>query len=127
MSVKQAIEQCVIDTPVWQLYEDIQGYVSEHLSRDITLKEVAGRFAYSPNYFGLLFKEQVGVSFNDFVVGLRMERAKDMLQSQQFKIYEVADQVGYKSLTYFTRMFKKAFGMTPGDYKKQGVKTCLCT
>ncbi|GMK38666.1 hypothetical protein PCCS19_17200 [Paenibacillus sp. CCS19] len=106
--------------PVWWLYGDIERYVSEHLSRDITLKEVANRFAYSPNYFGVLFRAQVGVSFNDFLVNLRMTRAKEMLQTKRFKIYEVAGLVGYKSLTYFTRTFKKAYGMTPGDYKKLG-------
>lgn len=106
--------------PKWRLYKEIEGYVREHLSRDITLKEVANRFAYSPNYFGVLFRDQVGVSFNDFLVDLRMKRAKEMLATQRFKIYEVADLVGYKSLTYFTRMFKKAYGMTPGDYKKLG-------
>jgi Response regulator containing CheY-like receiver domain and AraC-type DNA-binding domain len=106
--------------PTWQLYSDIERYVSERLSRDITLKEVAYRFAYSPNYFGVLFRNQVGVSFNDFLVDLRMKRAKEMLATQRFKIYEVADLVGYKSLTYFTRIFKKAYGMTPGDYKKLG-------
>lgn len=106
--------------PTWWLYEDIEQYVNEHLSRDITLKEVANRFAYSPNYFGVLFRSQVGVSFNDFLVNLRMKRAQEMLRTKRFKIYEVADSVGYKSLTYFTRMFKRAYGMTPGDYKKLG-------
>ncbi|WP_127532923.1 helix-turn-helix domain-containing protein [Paenibacillus kobensis] len=106
--------------PAWRLYTDIEEYVTTHLSEDITLKEVASRFSYSPNHFGVLFKEQVGVSFNDYVVNRRMNKAKEMLLNPHFKIYEIADQVGYKSLTYFSRMFKEAFGMTPGDYRKQG-------
>ncbi|WP_245946814.1 helix-turn-helix domain-containing protein [Paenibacillus cellulosilyticus] len=118
--MKQAVEASRVNKPVWSLYTDIERYVIERLARGVTLKEVANRFAYSPNYFGVLFRDQVGISFNDFLVGLRMNRAKEMLQSQRFKIYEVADQVGYKSLTYFTRTFKKAYGMTPGSYKKLG-------
>lgn len=106
--------------PTWRLYADIEQFVSIHLSEDITLKEVASRFSYSPNHFGVLFKEQVGVSFNDYVVSRRMNKAKEMLQNPKYKVYEIADQVGYKSLTYFSRMFKEAFGMTPGDYRKQG-------
>jgi len=106
--------------PAWRLYADIEQYVTTHLSQDITLKEVASRFSYSPNHFGVLFKEQVGVSFNDYVVSRRMNKAKEMLLNPHYKIYEIADQVGYKSLTYFSRMFKEAFGMTPGDYRKQG-------
>ncbi|MNG21437.1 HTH-type transcriptional regulator YesS [compost metagenome] len=105
--------------PVWRLYSDIEEYVAENLASDITLKDMANRFSYSPNHFGVLFKEQVGISFNDYVVSKRMAKAKEMLQQPQYKIYEIADQVGYKSLTYFSRMFKEAFGMTPGDYRKQ--------
>ncbi|EFM10083.1 two component transcriptional regulator, AraC family [Paenibacillus curdlanolyticus YK9] len=105
--------------PVWRLYADIEEFVTANLASDITLKDMASRFSYSPNHFGVLFKEQVGISFNDYVVSRRMAKAKEMLQQPQYKIYEIADRVGYKSLTYFSRMFKEAFGMTPGDYRKQ--------
>ncbi len=104
----------------WKLLPEIECYVRTHLSGEITIKNAAVRFAYSPNHFGVLFKEQVGMSFNDFVVKERMNRAKQLLESPQLKVYEIAEEVGYNSLTYFSRTFREMFGMTPGDYRKQG-------
>jgi len=106
--------------PSWKLLPEIECYVRTHLSGEITIKNAASRFAYSPNHFGVLFKEQVGMSFNDFVVRERMERARHLLASPHLKVYEIAEEVGYNSLTYFSRTFKEQFGTTPGDYRKQG-------
>ncbi len=102
-----------------KLFEDIVQYVEDRLSGEITLKEAANHFSYSPNHLGLLFKEYMGASFNEYVVKQRMQRAKQLLRDHQWKVYEVADQVGYKSLTYFSRTFREMFGLTPGDYRKQ--------
>jgi len=104
----------------WRLFPEIQAYVLSRMSEMITLKETATHFAYSPNHFGYLFKEQVGMSFNDYIVKEKLERAKELLQSPRMKIYEIAEAVGYSSLPYFNRTFKEMFGMTPGDYRKQG-------
>lgn len=103
----------------WKLFSDIESYVRQHLSEDITLKELANQFSYSPNHLGFLFKEKVGKSFSDYVAARRLEHARYLLQSTNLKIYEIADQVGYKSLTYFSRLFRETFGMKPGDYRKQ--------
>ncbi|MEK0312826.1 helix-turn-helix domain-containing protein [Cohnella sp. 56] len=106
--------------PAWKLLPEIQYYVRTRLSGDITLKEAAAQFAYSPNHFGVLFKEQVGISFGDFVVRERMERARQLLRSPKLKVYEIAEEVGYNSLAYFSKTFREMFGMTPGDFRKQG-------
>ncbi|AEI44791.1 helix-turn-helix domain-containing protein [Paenibacillus mucilaginosus] len=102
-----------------RLIEQIEQYVRESLSEDLTLKEVANHFSYSPNHLGYLFKEHTGESFNEYLVKLRMERAKELLRDPRFKIYEIAELVGYKSLAYFSRQFRERFGLTPGDYRKQ--------
>ncbi|GIQ70596.1 helix-turn-helix domain-containing protein [Xylanibacillus composti] len=102
-----------------KLFEDIEQYVEERLSGEITLKEAANHFSYSPNHLGFLFKDYKGESFNEYVVKRRMERAKKLLRDHHWKVYEVADQVGYKSLTYFSRTFREMVGLTPGDYRKQ--------
>ncbi|RJX41460.1 helix-turn-helix domain-containing protein [Paenibacillus pinisoli] len=103
-----------------RLFDEITGYVKEHLSEEITLKEMANHFAYSPNHLGHMFKVTMGVSFNEYMAMCRMEKAKELLRNHKLKVYEVADQVGYKSLTYFSRAFREYAGMTPGDYRKQG-------
>jgi len=103
-----------------RLIEPIEQYIRAHLSEDITLREIANQFSYSANHMGYLFKEQTGESFNEYLVRNRMEKARSLLLDPALKIYEVADQVGYKSLAYFSRLFREHYGITPGDYRKQG-------
>ncbi|HIW34089.1 MAG TPA: helix-turn-helix domain-containing protein [Candidatus Paenibacillus intestinavium] len=103
----------------YKLFEDIIEYIEERLSGEITLREVANYFAYSPNHLGHMFKETVGSTFNEYVLMRRMEVAKELLRNHKLKVYEVADQIGYKSSTHFSRTFREAIGMTPGEYRKK--------
>ena len=102
-----------------RLIEPIEQYILANLAQEITLREIANKFSYSANHMGYLFKEQTGESFNEYLVRNRMERARALLKDPALKIYEVADRVGYKSLAYFSRLFREQFGITPGDYRKQ--------
>ncbi|WP_239616229.1 response regulator [Cohnella mopanensis] len=102
-----------------RLIEPIERFIQDHLAEEITLREIANKFSYSANHMGFLFKEQTGESFNEYLVRNRMEKARILLQVPTLKIYEVADHVGYKSLAYFSRLFKEHYGITPGDYRKQ--------
>lgn len=106
------------DANKWPLLPDIEQYVLSRMSSDLSLKETADAFSYSQSHFSYLFKEHAGISFSDYVVRERMKRAKELLQSPGLKIYEVAEQVGYNSLTYFSRAFKTYSGMSPGDYRR---------
>ena len=102
-----------------KLIEGIEAFVQARLNDEITLKEAAHHFSYSPNHLGHVFKEQMGENFGDYVTKKRMKIAKELLLDPKLKIYEVADRVGYKSLTHFGRIFKEHFGITPGDYRKR--------
>ncbi|MCM3630128.1 response regulator [Paenibacillus glycanilyticus] len=102
-----------------KLIQEMIIYMKEHLHRSLTLKEVADRFAFSPNYLGLMFKEEMGVGFSEFVIAMRMEKAGELLKDPKVKIYEVADQVGYRYMPYFSRQFKETFGMTPNEFRRQ--------
>lgn len=102
-----------------RLMEHIDGYIRERLADNLTLREIANHFAYSPNHLGVLFKEYTGESFNDYLVRLRMEKAIELLGQHQYKIYEVADRVGYKNIAYFSRQFRDYYNITAADYRKQ--------
>ncbi|MFX3632645.1 MAG: response regulator [Candidatus Pristimantibacillus sp.] len=93
--------------------------VKERMSENITLKDVAAHFSFSPSYLGFLIKEKSGHTFNELLVQLRMERACELLKQPGMKIYEIADAVGYRYLPYFSRQFKDKFGMTPMEYRKK--------
>lgn len=93
--------------------------IKERMNENITLKDIAEHFSFSTSYMGFLIKEKSGYTFNELLVQLRMEKACELLKQQGMKIYEVADQVGYRYLPYFSRQFKEKFGMTPLEYRKR--------
>lgn len=102
-----------------KLIREIMSILTERMQENITLKDIAQQFLFSPNYLGHLFKEEVGKSFSEILTGMRMERAREMLKDPTLKIYEVANQVGYRYIPYFSRQFREAFGMTPMDFRKR--------
>ncbi|QJD87388.1 response regulator [Cohnella herbarum] len=102
-----------------KLVQSILASVSDRLEDNITLREVADQFSFSPNYLGVLFKEETGQNFSDYIISLRMEKAQQLLRATNLKIYEVASQVGYRYLPYFSRQFKETIGMTPLEFRRK--------
>ncbi|CAM3554387.1 MULTISPECIES: response regulator transcription factor [Paenibacillus] len=94
-------------------------FIKEHMSENITIRDIAQHFSFSPSHIGYLIKEKSGHTFNELLVQLRMEKACELLKQPGMKIYEVADQVGYRYLPYFSRQFKEKFGITPLEYRKR--------
>jgi two-component system, response regulator YesN len=101
------------------LIEKIEKYVNEHLEENITLKEVAEYLAISPNYLGFLFKEETGETFSNYIGEVRIKRVGELLEDPTLKVYEVADRLGYKNMTYFNAKFKEYFGVSPRDFRKK--------
>ncbi|MEK8130770.1 response regulator [Paenibacillus filicis] len=100
-----------------RLIREVTGYMQERLDQPLTLREAADKFGFSPNYLGQLFKEGSGQTFNECLVALRMERAGELLRDPKLRIYEVAGQVGYRYMPYFSKQFKEAYGMTPVEFR----------
>lgn len=86
-------------------------------SPDINLKTTAAALFLSPNYVGVLFKKSIGKSFNDYLTGWRMEKAKELLRIPGKKVSRVAEEVGIPNSSYFAVVFKSAVGMSPGEYQ----------
>jgi two-component system, response regulator YesN len=91
-------------------------YIEENLSRDISLEDVSDHIYLSPVYFSRFFKEHNGKNFIIYVTEQRMKRAKQLLESRKYKVHEISQKVGYQSSKYFTRVFKKTYGITPTEY-----------
>ena len=85
----------------------------------ITLRNAANAFSYTPNYLGLMFREETGISFTDYVIQARLTKAQELLRDTNLKIYEVADRVGYRNLNYFSKQFKDSFGLSPLEFRRQ--------
>ncbi|NQX70857.1 response regulator [Paenibacillus alba] len=95
-----------------------QQIIMSKLGDPITLTSVADEVGLSSYYLSRLFREESGESFNDYVTRLRMEKAVNLLQNTQLKVYEVAEQVGIPSYRYFSQLFRNWTGVAPTDYKK---------
>lgn len=96
-------------------------YIEANYNSDLTLKNLSKIFHYNVAYFGKLFKSSTGMSYNDYVTSVRMEKAKELL-NQGEKVYKVANQVGYQDLDYFNMKFKKYFNALPSNFHKDSNK-----
>lgn len=96
-------------------------HVKENLSdSSLSLNRIASNILYlNPDYLGKLFKKECGVKFSDYLVTVRMEKAKQIIaMSSDLKMYEVARQVGLgDSAAYFGQVFRKYTGMLPSEYR----------
>lgn len=93
-----------------------------YMRADLTLGEVAQRSGYNEKYFCTLFKKRFDVSYSDYLTGLRIAAARELLEKTNMRMYEVCDAVGYNSVEHFLRTFKRATGQTPLQYRKENVK-----
>lgn len=94
-------------------------YIEQHYSNsELTLKDTAEQFELSANYFGNLFKKESGMSFNQYLMQLRLDKAKVYLQDPMIKLYEIGEMVGFKDYAYFSRAFKKHTGISPSEFRK---------
>jgi len=98
--------------------EKAKEYIKEHYKNDISLEEVSRKVDISLYYFSKLFKDVVGENFIDYLTRIRIESAKELLQSG-ISIKEVAIEVGYRDSNYFSRLFKKCVGITPTEFKER--------
>ena len=99
---------------------DIMNYIQNHYT-DVTLEELAGQFGLSVPYLSKYIKEKAGMTFQEAVRSIRMQRARHLLQSSNQTAEAIAAAVGYENPEHFNRLFKSAFGMTPIQFRKQQV------
>lgn len=94
-------------------------YINSHYKEDIKLIEVAGHVHLNASYFSQQFKKETGVSFSEYVIGLRIEEGKELLVNTLQPILDIAIALGFSSDSYFCRVFKKKIGKTPQKYRER--------
>lgn len=97
----------------------ILDYIEKHMEGRITAAELADEFHCSPNHIGVVFRKDTGKTLTDYVKDVRLERARDMLKNPANRIGEVAIKVGYPNVSYFCSLFRKKYGVNPGEYKEK--------
>lgn len=90
--------------------------IDKELSKDITVDSMARRMNLTPEYFSSLFTKELGIKYTAYCTQKRMEAAKALLSDPHIKMYEAAQACGYTDERYFSKVFKKYVGMSPGEY-----------
>lgn len=108
------------DTTV--LANSIKYYLEAHHSEDISLDSLSSSMYVSPTYMSKLFKKETGDSPINYLIKVRMEKAKVLLTDDSLSIKEIATSVGYQDAYHFSKLFKKYAGVSPRVYQKEPKK-----
>lgn len=93
-------------------------YMQENYQKPITLEDAASVAGFNPTYFSTVFKKVTGENFLEYLCGLRMKEARELLCDGHLRIEDIAEKVGYADTKYFVKLFKKSTGLTPQEYRK---------
>ncbi|MCM3749954.1 helix-turn-helix domain-containing protein [Paenibacillus pasadenensis] len=94
----------------------------EFANPNMSLEYLSEKFSMNPKHVSKLFKETTGQKFIDFLIDIRLNRAKELLVETRKPIQSIAEEVGYTSAISFTRIFKKVVGSSPGEYRSEHAK-----
>jgi two-component system, response regulator YesN len=97
-------------------------YVEQNLAEPITLSEVADTVFLSAHHFGQIFKNVTNETFTSYITRTRMEKACQLLQNPELRLYEVSRQVGFVDARYFSKVFLKTYGVTPRKYREHALR-----
>lgn len=93
--------------------------IHNEFNRDLTLEELAERVFLSPNYLSILFKKEMKIGLNKYLNNFRLEKACSLLLNSNMKVIDIAKYIGFDNPSYFNRLFKNNFGMTPSIYREE--------
>lgn len=99
---------------------EAKAYIERHYAQpDISLNQVAEHVNRSPSHFSTLFSRSIGVDFRDYLTGIRLKKARELLSTTMLKTSEISRQIGYKDPHYFSLVFKKETGLSPQEFRWQ--------
>jgi AraC family transcriptional regulator len=93
-------------------------YMEINSNYNITIEEICREIYVSPAHFGRMFKYHTGQSPHRYLIGIRIQRAKEMLKRAEVSIEEAARLSGFVSISHFSTVFKRTVGMKPSEYRK---------
>lgn len=106
------------DNSQFGTFKKIVDFVDEHFAASFSLNEIAEKVHVSHTYICFLFKKYMNCTLSEYLINVRIDKAKDLLKTTDLKAYEVSDKVGYANPQYFSILFKKCTGHSPMEFKK---------
>ncbi|MFD0693596.1 response regulator [Paenibacillus sp. GCM10027628] len=108
--------------PQSHIIQEAEAYIRRHYRENLSLQAVAAHVHVTPIWLSKLFKKEMQVTFLEFLTEVRIQKAKEMLGSIQYKIYQISSEVGYRDPVHFSKMFKRYVGYTPKEFRNmQGI------
>lgn len=99
--------------------EEAKEYIRKNFDQDISLNDISERFFINPSYFSQLFKKKTGKTYQNYLIEVRVARAKKLLDETDLKIYEICSLVGYSDANHFNRVFERVEGVKPSEYRRK--------
>ena len=104
-------------TPARTLNENIKNYIDSNLEFDINVAQISEIFHYNKAYLGRMFKKENNMTIAEYINRQRIEAAKELLQNSSETVIDIANKVGFNTVTYFNKVFKKVLHMSPIQYR----------
>ena len=101
------------------LAQQARQYVDAHYQEKLSLAEIAEHLNISTGYLSIVFKRFTGTTLSDYIAQVKIEHAKELIDSHQYLMYEISDMLGFENPYYFSRVFKKVTGISPRNYEKR--------
>ncbi len=101
------------------IVEEAKEYIKKNFNKEISLNDISVRFFINPYYFSQLFKKRTGDTYQNYLTGIRITRARKLLEETDLRIYEVCAMVGYTDTSHFNKVFKRIVGVKPSEYKRR--------
>ena len=100
--------------------QKIADFIQMNYHRRFKISQLAEKFHYTRNHMFVLFKREFGVSPIEYLINVRLDKAKMFLTNEDYNlsVKEISDAVGFEDPLYFSRLFRKRTGMSPTEYKK---------
>ncbi len=109
--------QAAQDRRAGKIVRNTQAIIAEHICEPINVQLLAQWIHISPNYLSALFKAETAVRLTEYITNMKMQEAARMMRETDRNIIEIATAVGYNNANYFSRLFKKLYGMIPSEYR----------
>ncbi|HHV12330.1 MAG TPA: AraC family transcriptional regulator [Clostridiales bacterium] len=103
-----------------ELVSNIENSVIKNIAGDNSILSVCNRFGISQPYLSKIFKKEKGCTYNEYLINMRIEKAKELLEKdEEFLIGEIASSLGFSDQFYFSKVFKSMTGLTPREYRNK--------
>ena len=107
------------DTDAESLIEQVQFYIFDHISQEISRDEISAYVNLSPKYLSTIFKRETSCTLSDYIRNERIAFAKRLLKQTNLPISMISENVGYDSLSYFSTVFRQVAGCSPREYRRR--------